>query len=172
MRSPSDRPERPHSATGRIAAIVAVLLAFIDSPACGGSPNKTGRQSDPTAHGPVYIAGTQEYLRKVEALRITPAKAWKRVRAYVRVNEARGLRLPRYHLLIVGDEYLFSSEWDKTAMWLHGYFVDGHTGKVTARRPFWRVAYGEYPSLRKALELVLRAERASRPRQDAPPRGM
>lgn len=136
-------------------------IAFAATLAAGDDiPSKTKGQSVPTQHGPISVVGTKGYLKKVRSFRISPQQAWDRAKAHSKARQDKTTGVPRYHLLIVGDDYLFSAGWDKTTMWLHGYFVDGNTGKVTVRRPFWRVTYRDYPELDKALAAILRAEKS------------
>ena len=98
--------------------LVAVLLCI------------SGCTTKRTASGErIYFKHTSAYDRKLRTLTLTEQQAKERAEL---VRAERGVEGFTDHCAIVGDCFVFSSP-RKADVSLVGYYVDGHTGRVTQR---------------------------------------
>ena len=85
-----------------------------------------------TSGEPIYFIRTAAYKEKLGTLKLTEPQAKERVVQYLRAKGATNSIFIGYHAVIVGDSFVFSAPRQEDVS-LAGYYVDGHTGKVTVR---------------------------------------
>ena len=107
--------------------------------------------SSPASHqsqsgmGPVLYVGTAAYEAKVKLLNYDPLMARQLLTDFIRAKPGSPPEPARIatgaHAIIVGDSYHFHNPEKTGGIPLTGYYVDGHSGRVTFRVVEGRVPY-------------------------------
>jgi hypothetical protein len=144
---------------GRGPILAGVVIALVVASDIRAGEPTTNTPPGPNTRPPLFVIGTRAYDEQLRSFAVTPQRARllaQRI-AHGQVGEQFGD--VGWHVAIVGDEYVFSSEWDKTYMFLEGYFVNGKTGVAQARRTTWKVRFRDYPELAARVKERLESNR-------------
>ncbi len=86
----------------------------------------------------IFYRNTADYQNKINEFKYSPLEAKSLVGKHIKDKSTNGkpphLGFLDWHVLIIGDEYVFPTDKHKTKDVLYGYYVNGNTGKVTRKR--------------------------------------
>ena len=150
-----------------LLAVVVALAAVAILCKVVYSAHEEGPKMRQIGQPEIYIVGTQEYEKKCKTFKIKVKQARELAEAYVRKNGPGDYGPAHYHFLIIDDEYLFTPMYGKDCVLVYGYFVDGHSGRVSAKRqvPF-KISFARHPELRNAVEAIVASEKQKRKEEE------
>lgn len=114
-----------------IIAVVVTQLAW---------PLKAMEKANLQEQKQLLWPNSKAYKTKVKSFRFNEEQA---MNLLVEVAKGRkGVYFDKSSSFILGSEYFFASDLDKTAVALTGYYVDGMTGKIVYRKSKYKIKYG------------------------------